>query len=69
MRVWGKRRLLCELCSSAEDGSCRYSPYRKVMGYYQDGKDAFDMRRAMKRDVRKQHVRDKPFEVDPSAVW
>lgn len=47
----------------------RYTPYRKVMAYYQDGKDAFDMRRAMKRDVKKQHVRDKPFEVDPSAVW
>lgn len=33
-----------------------YVTYRTIRGYYGDGEDAYDMRRALKRDVKKQSV-------------
>lgn len=33
-----------------------YSVYRRVLGYYSGEEDAFDMRKAMKRDVAKASV-------------
>ncbi|OAA64559.1 n-acetyltransferase [Niveomyces insectorum RCEF 264] len=59
--------------------SMGYSVYRVVKGYYgdhstdpsQDSEDAYDMRKAMKRDVKREHVRDdgEKHEVEPYDVW
>ncbi|KAH8815905.1 acyl-CoA N-acyltransferase [Xylogone sp. PMI_703] len=56
-----------------------YSVYRKVVNYYvddlsgesEDGEDAYDMRKPLKRDKTRKHVREngETFEVDPSDVW
>jgi N-terminal acetyltransferase B complex catalytic subunit len=57
-----------------------YSVYRKVLGYYnddpgdpsnEDGEDAYDMRKPMKRDKSLRHIRKngEDFEVDPQDVW
>ncbi|KAH8652453.1 N-acetyltransferase 5 [Xylariales sp. PMI_506] len=56
-----------------------YSVYRVVKDYYADnvknpaagGEDAFDMRKPMKRDVKREHVRDdgEKHEVDPEDVF
>ncbi|KAI9718187.1 MAG: N-terminal acetyltransferase [Chrysothrix sp. TS-e1954] len=51
--------------------SMGYSIYRRVIKYYNDDADAFDMRKSLKRDKDGKHVRkdgDK-HHVDPSAVW
>lgn len=41
------------------------------MEYYADGADAFDMRKPLKRDSERKHVRDdgEAHEVDPAFVW
>lgn len=59
--------------------SMGYSVFRVVKEYYGDhasdpsqlSEDAFDMRKPMKRDKNRQHVRDdgEKHEVDPSEVW
>lgn len=59
--------------------SMGYSVYRVVKDYYGDhssdptasSEDAYDMRKAMKRDKKRQHIRDdgEKHEVDPSDVW
>lgn len=59
--------------------SMGYSVYRVVKGYYGDnaedpsldGEDAYDMRKAMKRDVKREHVREDGLkhEVNPEDVW
>ncbi len=56
-----------------------YSVYRVVKGYYgghasdptQSSEDAYDMRKPMRRDVKRAHVREdgEKHEVDPSDVW
>jgi N-terminal acetyltransferase B complex catalytic subunit len=56
-----------------------YSVFRVVKNYYGDhatdpsqgGEDAFDMRKPMKRDKNRQHVRDdgEHHEVHPEDVW
>lgn len=48
-----------------------YSVFRRVVGYYADGEDAFDMRKGLRRDVEGKHVREggEDVEVDPSVVW
>lgn len=56
-----------------------YSVYRVVKDYYGDhatdpaasGEDAYDMRKPMKRDRNKQHVRDdgEAHFVNPEDVW
>jgi N-terminal acetyltransferase B complex catalytic subunit len=56
-----------------------YSVYRVVKDYYgdhatdptQNGEDAFDMRKSMRRDSSGAHVRDdgESHEVDPEDVW
>jgi N-terminal acetyltransferase B complex catalytic subunit len=56
-----------------------YSVYRRVVGYYVDdpekadvhAEDAYDMRKPLKRDKDKRHVRERgeDFAVDPSDVW
>ena len=56
-----------------------YSVYRRVLEYYsddptdasKDGEDAFDMRKPLRRDVGRKHVREggERFHVDPSDVW
>jgi N-terminal acetyltransferase B complex catalytic subunit len=56
-----------------------YSVYRRVLDYYsddptdptKDGEDAFDMRKPLRRDRERKHVREngENFEVDPSDVW
>jgi len=59
--------------------SMGYSVFRVVKDYYgdhssdptKDGEDAFDMRKPLKRDVKREHVRDdgEKHEVDPEDVW
>lgn len=59
--------------------SMGYSVYRVVKSYYGDNaedpsldsEDAYDMRKAMRRDVKKEHVRDDGIkhEVNPEDVW
>lgn len=59
--------------------SLGYSVFRVVKDYYGDhatdstkaGEDAFDMRKPMKRDKDRQHIRSdgESHEVDPEDVW
>ncbi len=57
-----------------------YSVFRRVVGYYSDdpfgdkkneGEDAFDMRKPLKRDKERKHVREKgeEYRVRPQDVW
>jgi len=49
-----------------------YSVYRVVTGYYSDGCDAWDMRKPLKRDGKKETVIKEgkdPFVVGPNDVW
>jgi N-terminal acetyltransferase B complex catalytic subunit len=48
-----------------------YSVYRRVVAYYADDEDAFDMRKPLSRDKDKDTVRENGEEerVDPSEVW
>lgn len=56
----------------------RYSVFRKVLNYYSDdptgradGEHAFDMRKPLKRDKARKHVRERGEEhmVFPQDVW
>lgn len=49
----------------------RYSVYRRVVDYYSDDMDAFDMRKSLRRDVDNKHVREngEDFKVSPNDVW
>lgn len=48
-----------------------YSVYRRVVGYYGDGEDAFDMRKRLARDVKGETLRERgeEYRVDPEEVW
>lgn len=56
-----------------------YTVFRRVLDYYsddptdasKDGEDAYDMRKPLRRDADKKHIRHngKDFAVDPSDVW
>ncbi|KAF2461266.1 acyl-CoA N-acyltransferase [Lineolata rhizophorae] len=48
-----------------------YSVYRRVVGYYNDDSDAFDMRKPLSRDKDRKHVREngENINVEPSEVW
>ncbi|KAF2155962.1 N-acetyltransferase 5 [Myriangium duriaei CBS 260.36] len=48
-----------------------YSVWRTVKGYYNDGEDAWDMRRPLKRDKGRETVREggEDIPVDPGEVW
>jgi N-terminal acetyltransferase B complex catalytic subunit len=48
-----------------------YSVYRRVVDYYNDGEDAFDMRKPLGRDKGRETVRERGEEVRVSAedVW
>lgn len=51
-----------------------YSVYRRVVGYYGDGEDAFDMRKPCKRDKGRECVRGEgedgeEIRVRPEDVW
>ncbi len=46
-----------------------YSVYRQVLGYYSGEEDAYDMRKALPRDIDKKSViPHKPLKVHPSEV-
>jgi N-terminal acetyltransferase B complex catalytic subunit len=49
----------------------RYSVYRRIVDYYADGADAFDMRKPLRRDKQRKTVRPngENIKVDPSEVW
>jgi N-terminal acetyltransferase B complex catalytic subunit len=51
--------------------SLGYSVYRRVVKYYNDDADAFDMRKPLSRDNNKDTVREggEDIAVDPSDVW
>jgi N-terminal acetyltransferase B complex catalytic subunit len=48
-----------------------YSVYRVVADYYNDGEDAFDMRKPCSRDVGHKHIREdgEKHKVRPEDVW
>ncbi|KAI5195183.1 acyl-CoA N-acyltransferase [Aureobasidium subglaciale] len=48
-----------------------YSVYRRIVDYYNDGSDAFDMRKPLARDVEGKTVREggEEIRVDPGEVW
>ena len=48
-----------------------YSIFRRVVGYYNDEADAFDMRKPLSKDTEKLHVREngEDVNVDPNDVW
>jgi N-terminal acetyltransferase B complex catalytic subunit len=48
-----------------------YSVYRRVVGYYNDESDAFDMRKSLSRDKEGGCVREggEDIHVDPEEVW
>ncbi|KAJ9665481.1 N-alpha-acetyltransferase 20 [Coniosporium apollinis] len=48
-----------------------YSVYRRIVGYYNDDADAFDMRKPLSRDKGRKHVREggEDIRVDPAEVW
>jgi len=56
-----------------------YSVYRRVLEYYsddltnasKDGEDAYDMRKPLKRDKTRMHIREngESFAVEPENVW
>lgn len=48
-----------------------YSVYRRVVSYYQDDEDAFDMRKPLSRDKDRDTVREggEDIHVDPNEVW
>lgn len=53
------------------DGRGRYSVFRTVKNYYADGEDAYDMRKPLSRDTKRQTVREngENFPVSPHDVW
>ena len=48
-----------------------YSVYRRIVDYYNDGSDAFDMRKPLDRDIKRGTVREggENIRVDPGEVW
>ena len=48
-----------------------YSVFRTVVAYYSDDADAYDMRKPLSRDKKRETVRKngEKFQVDPSEVW
>ncbi len=48
-----------------------YSVYRRIIDYYADGADAFDMRKPLSRDKQRKTVRPngENIKVDPAEVW
>ncbi|EME48393.1 hypothetical protein DOTSEDRAFT_161897 [Dothistroma septosporum NZE10] len=48
-----------------------YSVFRRISDYYNDGSDAYDMRKPLKRDKNRKTVRPngENIKVDPSEVW
>lgn len=48
-----------------------YTVYRRVVDYYNDGEDAFDMRKPLSRDKDRGTVREngEDVRVGPEDVW
>jgi N-terminal acetyltransferase B complex catalytic subunit len=48
-----------------------YSVWRRVVGYYNDDSDAFDMRKPLSRDKGRETIREggEDIRVTPDAVW
>ena len=48
-----------------------YSVWRRIVGYYADDEDAFDMRKPLRRDVGRGTVREggEEIRVAPEEVW
>lgn len=56
----------------------RYSVFRRVVDYYSDdptgrkaGEDAFDMRKPLSRDKKRQHIREngESYKVNPEDLY
>lgn len=49
----------------------RYSVFRRITDYYNDGSDAFDMRKPLRRDKGRKTVRanGENIKVTPDQVW
>ena len=59
------------ICAEMADHFDSYSVYRRIPDYYNDGSDAFDMRKPLKRDKHRKTARanGENIRVDPSEVW
>lgn len=76
IRRWGEYRgsflSFCKGCLDVlADVLGSYSVYRRITDYYNDGSDAYDMRKPLKRDKQRKTVRanGENIKVDPSEVW
>lgn len=56
----------------------RYSVYRRVLDYYSDdpigggpAEDAFDMRKPLKRDMKREHIREngENYAINPEDMY
>jgi N-terminal acetyltransferase B complex catalytic subunit len=70
-RKWGEFLLSLIVASFLLTTNIRYSVYRRILDYYADGADAFDMRKPLRRDKQRKTVRPngENIKVDPSEVW
>lgn len=70
-RKWGEFLLSLIVVSFLLTTNIRYSVYRRILDYYADGADAFDMRKPLRRDRQRKTVRPngENIKVDPSEVW
>lgn len=70
-RKWGEFLLSLIVVSFLLTTNIRYSVYRRILDYYADGADAFDMRKPLRRDKQRKTVRPngENIKVDPSEVW
>ena len=70
-RIWGEFLLSLIVVSFLLTTNIRYSVYRRILDYYADGADAFDMRKPLRRDKQRKTVRPngENIKVDPSEVW
>lgn len=70
-RKWGESLLSLIVASFLLTTNIRYSVYRRILDYYADGADAFDMRKPLRRDKQRKTVRPngENIKVDPSEVW
>ena len=76
---WGKsHRYGCRTTQAETKSLYSYSVFRRVVDYYSDnptsksaGEDAFDMRKPMKRDKKRKHIREngEEYRINPEDIY
>ena len=66
----GNSRLHTGQPSSSPNGALQlgYSIYRTVVGYYSGEEDAYDMRKAMSRDIHKRSLKARKARIHPDEL-